>query len=201
MVVGVSVFRLGECQPDGRVDPFERDPDLGAGRSRASPPSSCAVFACGRRFLQRRMRRACRPTSPMRAPPIRSDVLGGRGGQHAGAGRRRLPGQHLVRRPQDFRYAGRRREIRLGRPRHDDDQRDRRRRRLVLAGYLEWTDVIAAWTHVVAARRGRRARRCAGRRALGARRFPTFQSATRCWRPPAVLVAARSSWASLPSVR
>ena len=148
MVVARSLFRLGVYQPDGRVDPLGRDPDLGAGWSRLRRHHLVRVFACGRRFLRRHMRPACRPTSPMRAPPISiHDVLVGRSGQHAGASRRRIPAQHLVRRPQHFRYAGRRCEVRLGRSRHDDDQRDRRRSAACrVAGYLEWNGVIAAWT-------------------------------------------------------
>ena len=171
-----SVFRRGVYQPDGRVDPFGYASDLGAGRRRLrrhhlAGYSRMAGDFCGGLCG----RRADRPRRCQRRR-FDHDVLGGGGGKHADAGRRRLPAQRLVRWPQDVRYARRRGEVRISRPRHDDDQRDRRCRRLVRRWIPRMERRRWRMDDVVAARCGRRARCCAGRRAVGARRCPTFQA-------------------------
>ena len=170
-----SVFRRGEYQPDGRVDPFGYASDLGAGRRRLRRHLS-RVFACGRRFLRRPMRLACRPTSPMRVPPNSTMIS-----LAVAAGSTLAPvvGGYLL-----SVWSG-------GRKTFDTPARVAKFALVVLAttmisatagvvglslaGYLEWTTSLPRGRLVVA-RCGRRARGCAGHRALGARRFPTFQA-------------------------
>ena len=196
-----SVFRRGVYQPDGRVDPFGYASDLGAGRRRLrrhhlAGYSRVAGDFCGGLC-------GWRADRPRRCERRRfdHDVLGGGGGKHAGAGRRRVPAQRLVRWPQDVRYARRRGEIRLSRPRHDDDQRDRRCR-----SACPLPDTSNGPTSLARGRRGGCATRPASLVvapvvvlwALGD--CPTFQSEQGSG------VRRRTcrrgvSWASLPSVR